>query len=103
MLLPEVQEQVHDLIHTPFTYPPDILESLHKDPIVWNNYQHFSEPYRRIRIAYIEAARPRPEEFRKRLNNFILKTRVGKIIMGYGGIEKYYTPPGLSEVIVSQN
>ena len=39
---------------------------------------------------YIEAARNRPEEFRKRLNSFIEKTRQNKRIMGYGGIEKYY-------------
>lgn len=57
---------------------------------MWENYQRFSEPYKRIRIAYIEAARKRPEEFQKRLNSFIEKTRRGKLIMGYGGIEKYY-------------
>ena len=37
-----------------------------------------------------EAARKRPEEFQKRLNSFIEKTRRNKLIMGYGGIEKYY-------------
>mgnify|MGYP000052562622 CR=1 FL=1 len=57
---------------------------------VWKNYQSFSEAYKRIRIAYIEAARKRPEEFEKRLNNFISKTKENKIIVGFGGIEKYY-------------
>ena len=47
-------------------------------------------PYKRIRIAYIEAARKRPEEFRKRLDSFIEKTRRNRLIMGYGGIETYY-------------
>jgi len=37
-------------------------------------YQLFSDAYKRIRIAYIEAARKRPEEFEKRLNNFISNT-----------------------------
>ena len=46
--------------------------------------------FRRIRIAYIEAARKRPEEFEKRLNNFINKTKENKMIKGFGGIEKYY-------------
>ena len=49
-----------------------------------------AESYKRIRIAYIDSARSRPEEFKKRLNNFIEKTRENKIIPGYGGIEKYY-------------
>lgn len=52
--------------------------------------QRCSEPYKRIRVAYIEAARKRPEEFEKRLRNFLEHTRNGKLIKGYGGIEKYY-------------
>ncbi len=43
----------------------------------------------KIRIAYIEAARNRFQEFERRLNNFIDKTRKNKMY-GYGGIEKYY-------------
>jgi len=49
------------------------------------------ETYKRIRIAYIEAARSRPEEFGKRLNHFICKTKENKTIRGFGGIEKYYS------------
>ena len=30
------------------------------------------------------------DEFQKRLESFIKKTRQGKIIVGYGGIDKYY-------------
>jgi len=61
-----------------------------EDKTVWKNYQHFSDTYKRIRIAYIEAARIRPEEFEKRLNHFISKTKENKKITGFGGIEKYY-------------
>ena len=57
---------------------------------MWENYTAFPDPYKRIRVAYIEAARNRPEEFRKRLANFIRKTRENKRIVGYGGIDKYY-------------
>lgn len=53
----------------------DIIARLKEDKTVWNNYQLFSDAYKRIRIAYSEAARKRPEEFEKRLNNFINKTR----------------------------
>jgi hypothetical protein len=41
------------------------------------------------RISYIDAARSRPEEFDKRLENFIKKSEQNKLI-GQGGVEKYY-------------
>ncbi len=90
MLLPEIREEVLPLLETPFEYPEDIMEALKEDPVVWKNYEGFSEPYKRIRISYIDAARKRPEEFKKRLLSFIDRTGKGKLIRGYGGIEKYY-------------
>ena len=73
-----------------YVFPEDILAEIRQDKEAWKNYCNFSEPYRRIRIAYIDAARHRPEEFIKRLDNFIAKTKAHKLITGYGGIEKYY-------------
>ncbi len=87
---PSVRESVREVIREPFVFPTDIIATLKQDETVWKNYQTFSDPYKRIRVAYIDAARKRPEEFRKRLNSFIEKTRAGKLISGYGGIEKYY-------------
>jgi hypothetical protein len=78
------------MIRTPFVFPEDILDALRQDDTVWKNYQRFSAPYQRIRVAYVDAARGRPEEFQKRLRSLIEKTRQNKRIMGYGGIEKYY-------------
>jgi hypothetical protein len=72
-----------------FVFPPDILAAIKADTLAWNNYQQFSDAYKRIRVAYIDAARKRPEEFKKRLANFIRKTKENKLI-GFGGIEKYY-------------
>lgn len=89
LLHPTVKESVKDLIGRDFVFPSDILDEIMKDPLVWKNYQAFSDPYKRVRIAYIESARDRPNEFRKRLKNLIEKTRQNKMI-GYGGIEKYY-------------
>ena len=63
---------------------------LKSDKVVWENYQNFSEPYKRIRIAYIDSARKSTEEFEKRLNHFINNTKDNKLIKGFGGIEKYY-------------
>ena len=90
MIHPSVRESILPVIEEPFVFPPDIIDALRQDETVWDNYQQFSEPYKRIRVAYIDAARKRPEEFRKRLNSFIEKTRKGKLIRGYGGVEKYY-------------
>jgi uncharacterized protein YdeI (YjbR/CyaY-like superfamily) len=89
LLHPSVEEQVKDLLDEEFEYPEDIIDELKKDPLVWKNYQAFSEPYKRIRVAYVDGARDRPDEFGKRLANFIEKTRLNKKF-GYGGIEKYY-------------
>ena len=85
-----IKENVSKLIQQEFFFPKDILKCLESNNIVWHNYQEFSEPYKRIRIAYIESARKRPEEFQKRLNNFINKTKENKQIKGFGGIDKYY-------------
>lgn len=61
-----------------FVVPPDILEALKADPAAWKNYSRFPAPYRRIRIGYIDAARNRPEEFRKRLRHFLKMTAQNK-------------------------
>jgi len=90
MIHPSVRDSVLPIINEPFVFPKDILSEIRKSPAAWENYQKFSEPYRRIRVAYIDAARSRPEEFSKRLSSFIEKTARAKIISGYGGIDKYY-------------
>lgn len=58
--------------------------------MAWDNYNRLAPSYQRIHIAYIDAARKRPKEFQKRLGSFIKKTRENKLIIGYGGIDKYY-------------
>ena len=85
-----IKEGISKIIQQGFLFPEDIIKRLKSDNVVWENYQDFSEPYKRIRIAYIESARKRPEEFEKRLNNFISKTKENKQIKGFGGIDKYY-------------
>lgn len=89
MLHPTIAETVKDILQEEFLFPADILAAIRKDKVAWENYRKFSESYKRIRIAYIDGARKRPEEFKKRLANFIEKTRANKMI-GFGGIEKYY-------------
>jgi uncharacterized protein YdeI (YjbR/CyaY-like superfamily) len=88
-LHPSIENVVRDVIAKDYVFPPDILEVIRKDASARKNYEGFSGPYKRIRIAYIDSARKRPEEFKKRLDNFIRATKQNKLI-GYGGIEKYY-------------
>ena len=88
-LHPSVQESVKTALKTEFLFPNDIIQKIQQNKKAWENYQAFSISYRRIRIAYINSARNRPDEFKKRLNNFMKKTEQNKLI-GFGGIEKYY-------------
>ncbi|MBN2661819.1 MAG: YdeI/OmpD-associated family protein [Tannerellaceae bacterium] len=90
MIHPGLEDKIQNILSDPFVFPHGIINRLKEDKTVWNNYQQFSDAYKRIRIAYIQAAEKRPEEFEKRLNNFINKTKENKIITGFGGIEKYY-------------
>ena len=90
MIHPEFEGKIQNILSEPFLFPNDIIDRLKENKTVWKNYQQFSDTYKRIRIAYIEAARNRPEEFEKRLNNFLDKTKENKMITGFGGIEKYY-------------
>ncbi len=85
-----IKEGVGAIIDQEFEFPSDILDQIRKDRRAWENYQKLSDPYKRIRIAYIDSARKRPVEFQKRLLNFIAKTKENKLIKGFGGIEKYY-------------
>lgn len=90
MIHPNVRESILEIIKIPYEFPADIIEVIRSEDIVLKNYEKFPEAYKRIRIAYIDAARKRPLEFEKRLENFINKTRENKLIKGFGGIGKYY-------------
>jgi len=89
MVHPSIIETVKNILKKKFIFPDDILDEIRKDNEAWKNYSKFSDTYKRIRIAYIDDARKRPEEFDKRLKNFIKKTRDNKLI-GFGGIDKYF-------------
>lgn len=90
LIHPTLRDSVTKAVNDAFVFPSDILKVIEEDPTAFKNYVTFSESYKRIRIAFIESARNRPEEFQKRLSNFISKTKANKLVPGYGGIEKYY-------------
>jgi uncharacterized protein YdeI (YjbR/CyaY-like superfamily) len=72
-----------------FVVPPDIVRALKAKPKAWANFRRFSPSYVRIRVAFIDGARKRPAEFRKRLQYFVRMTERNRQF-GFGGIEKYY-------------
>jgi len=85
----EVSAVLGDFLEERFEVPLDILEAVKINQEAWKNFQKLSQPYIRIRTAFIDAARNRPHEFKKRLNYFIKMTEQNKKY-GFGGIEKYY-------------
>jgi len=85
----EVRDSLGNILKEKFEVPPDILKAIRANKSAWRHFQTFSAAYKRIRIAYIDGARKRPAEFKKRLRNFIEITAQNKII-GFGGIQKHY-------------
>jgi len=88
-VIKEVVESLGDILNEKFVTPPDILKAIKANKEAWKNFQKFSKSYKRIRIAFIDGARKRPEEFKKRLRHFIEMTKKNKMF-GFGGIEKHY-------------
>ena len=88
-VIPSIEASVKGILKEQFVLPADILEAIKSDKNAWANFQKYSLEYKRIRIGYIEGARKRPDEFKKRLNNFIKMTAKNKQF-GFGGIEKNY-------------
>ena len=89
LLHPSVRESVAQVLTERFVFPSDLLEEIKANRAAWKHFRGFSSAYKRIRLAYIDGARTHPEEFRKRLNNFIKRTEQNTQI-GFGGIEKYF-------------
>jgi len=85
----EVLVTIGSILDEQFEIPPDILAAIQANKEAWKNFQGLSPSYIRIRIAFIDGARNRPQEFRKRLMYFIKMTEKNKQF-GFGGIEKYY-------------
>jgi uncharacterized protein YdeI (YjbR/CyaY-like superfamily) len=88
-VIKEVAETLQDVLEEKFIFPTDILKALKANKEAWKNYQKFSDSYKRIRIAFIDGVRDRPEEFKKRLRHFVEMTEKNKMF-GFGGIEKHY-------------
>ena len=87
-VMKDVLAALGDISTEDFEIPSDILQALKANEPAWENFQTYSASYQRIRVAFIDGARSRPEEFRKRLKHFIRMTEKNKQF-GYG-IETYF-------------
>jgi uncharacterized protein YdeI (YjbR/CyaY-like superfamily) len=87
-VIPSVRKTFGDLENDKFVFPMDIIEEIMKNKEARKNYLKFSEAYKRIRIAFIDGARKRPDVFKQRLDYFIKMTEKNKQY-GITGIEKY--------------
>ena len=89
LIHPSLRNEIKPVLEQDFVFPEDILAEIKAIPKAWEHFQQFSPSYQRIRVAYIDGARSRKEEFDKRLNYFLKQTEQNKQI-GYGGAEKYF-------------
>ena len=87
-VIASVRKTLGDLENEKFVFPVDIIKEIRKNKEAWKNYQKLSEAYKRIRVAFIDGSRRRPDVFKKRLNYFIKMTAADKQF-GLSGIEKY--------------
>lgn len=84
-----VRETLGGILDETVEVPEDILQAIKANQQAWENFQKFSDAYKRIRISFIDGARKRPAEFEKRLRYFIQMTEKNKQY-GFGGIEKHF-------------
>ncbi|MBW4465931.1 MAG: YdeI/OmpD-associated family protein [Pegethrix bostrychoides GSE-TBD4-15B] len=61
-------------LNVQFIVAEDIIEALRAKPGAWSNFLEFPDLYRRVRIGYIEEMHKNPNEFDRRLQNFVSKT-----------------------------
>ena len=88
-MIKEVRDTLGDMLEGKFVIPKDILAAIKANKTAWKHFQKYSASYKRIRIGFIDGARKRPAEFKKRLAYFIKMTEQNKQF-GFGGIEKHY-------------
>lgn len=72
------QRKLPDL-STRFEVANDILTAIDANRDAKMHFEGFPDLYIRVRIGSIEEMRKRPEEFARRLNNFIQRTAKGKM------------------------
>lgn len=85
---PSVLARLGDVRPEAYEIPDDIASALRAEERAWSFFSATAPSYRRIRAAYVDAARGRPAEFQKRLRHLVAMSAQGKQF-GYE-IETYY-------------
>jgi len=67
-------EAIGSLSPTRLVIAPDIKSALQREPRAWRHFQRFPIAYRRIRLAFVEGARRRPDEFKRRLGHLVRRS-----------------------------
>ena len=62
-----------------FEVANDILAVISANGDAKRNFETLPDLYVRVRLGYIEEMRKRPEEFSRRLGNFVRQTTLGKL------------------------
>ena len=71
-----------------FVIASDIHAAVKYEPKAWLFFQELPDLYIRVRIGYIEEVRRQPDEFNKRLKNFISKTAARKMFGNWNDGER---------------
>lgn len=64
-----------DMTEKGFAIDKDILEALHSDPEIWENFRSFPPLYQRVRIDTIQIKKKQPELFKSRLQKLLANTK----------------------------
>ncbi len=87
-LIPSVLARLDKNRPEDYEIPEDIVSALQGSHDAWDFFKETSGAYQRIRAAYVDSARDRPEEFKKRLDHLV-KMSEGRKHFGYH-IEDFY-------------
>ena len=78
LMTPEGYKKLPDLDEE-FVIDDDIIKALKSDDETWNNFNKLPDLYKRVRISNIQKERKNPDEFNKKLNNFLKSTKENRI------------------------
>lgn len=75
-------------LSTKFEIASDILAAIKHDQEAWQFFSELPDLYIRVRIGYIEEVRKQPDEFHRRLQNFVSKTHNRKMFGNWNDGER---------------
>lgn len=71
-----------------FEIASDVLAAIKHDHEAWQFFKELPDLYIRVRVGYIEEVRKQPDEFNRRLRNFVSKTNARKMFGNWNDGER---------------